>query len=301
MHVARDAVSNYLHEKGEPASYQQVHAAAVTGLAKENKLALDEFLDRPHQATSETQKWIESLFTGKDLLSHIAEEKASIESGLWWLVNPKSPQIPLVDRVEECIRLHLFENQMTTARAVKEMVYSSFPSLITLRDSLLLTCLESYAEMIDAETHQWKLRDSEKQEIRQWEIRKMHDSIVSIGRRLNYYVENQQPLLWYEDLKAPPRFRFHILTSAIVSNFFHEPQHENLSSILVLPGSRANLLAYKKEQNPVFTQILDQHFLVVKFRLIRDLDVNPLLSRELFKEQIAVDPPEYRSSQLALL
>jgi len=73
-----------------------------------------------------------------------------------------------------------------------------------------------------------------------------------------------------------------------------------LTSILVLPGSRANLLAYKKEHNPVFSQILDQEILVVKFRLIRDLDVNPLLSRELFREQIAADPPEYRSSQLVL-
>jgi len=298
--VARESVSDYLHEKGEPASYQQVHGAAVSGLAKENKLALDEFLDSPHQASSETQKWIESLFDDKELLSHIAGEKASIESGVWWLMNPQNPQTPLIDRVEECVRFHLFRNQITTARAVKEMVNTSFPGLFTPRDTMLLNCLESYADLLDSEKHQWKLRDSEKPEARQWEVRKMRDSIVSIGRRLNYYVENQEPLLWYEDLKAPPRFRFHVLTSAIVSDFFHEPQHENLTSILVLPGSRANLLAYKKERNPVFSQILDQDFLVVKFRLIRDLDVNPLLSRELFREQIAADPFEYRSSQLVL-
>jgi hypothetical protein len=60
------------------------------------------------------------------------------------------------------------------------------------------------------------------------------------------------------------------------------------------------LLAFKKERNPEFNRILDQNFQVVKFRLIRDLEVNPLLSRELFIEQIAADPPEYRSSQLVL-
>jgi hypothetical protein len=50
----------------------------------------------------------------------------------------------------------------------------------------------------------------------------------------------------------------------------------------------------------VLEAALDRDFVVVKFRLIRDLEANPLISRELFMEQIQVDPPEYRSSQLAL-
>ncbi len=207
FNTARDEVSNYLHEKGEPASYQQVHAAAVSGLAKKNKLALDEFLDSPNQASSETQKWVESIFQIKNFLSHIAGEKASIESGNWWLLNPANPQIPLLDRVEDCIRLHLFEHQTTTANNVKEIVYKSFPGIFTPRDILLLHCLESYADLIDQEANKWQLRESEKPEARQWDIQKVHESLVKIGRRLNYYVENQRPLLWFDDLKAPPRFQ----------------------------------------------------------------------------------------------
>jgi len=47
-------------------------------------------------------------------------------------------------------------------------------------------------------------------------------------------------------------------------------------------------------------EFLDKNFLAVKFRLIRGMEANPLLTRELFAEQVHSDPPEYRTSQLAL-
>ena len=300
IEIAREKVVAYLHEKGEPASYQQVHAAAVSGLAHENKLAVDKFLQNPHQATSETQKWVESLFQNSNFLTHIAGEKASHETGDWWLTHPSNPQVPLMDRVEERIIHHLIERRMTTAEAVKEAVYKAFPGILTPEDILLLNCLESYADLVDPQSHLWKLRDSEDPAARQQDIRRIRDSLIKIAHRLNYHVNGLDPLLWFEDLRSPPRFSFHILTSAIVSRHLQKPAHDNLTNILVLPGSRANLLAYKKDCNPLLKQILDQQFLVVKFRLIRDLGINPLLSRDLFNEQIITDPPEYHTSQLAL-
>ena len=83
-------------------------------------------------------------------------------------------------------------------------------------------------------------------------------------------------------------------------------RHLNKSSdqvkmkMMVLPGSRANLLAYKKDRDPVLKEIMLDCCMAVKFRLVRDLAANPLLSRELFLEQIKADPPEYNASQLAL-
>lgn len=298
--TARGEVSNYLHEKGEPASYQQIHAAGIAGLANKNKLAVNRFLQNPNQATSETQKWFESIFQADNFLSHIVGENAPLESGDWWLQYPTNPQTPLMDSVEERIIHHLSETPNTTARAVKEMVYSAFPGIFTPEDVLILTCLESYADLVSQKPHQWKLRDSEKPEARRQDIRQIRDSLISIAHRLDFDVEGVNPILWLENQRLPPRFAIHILTSAMVSEIIYQPQIESTKNILILPGSRANLLAYKKEHNPIFKQTLDQHFLVVKFRLIRDLGINPLLSRELFFEQIATDPPEYHSSQLAL-
>ncbi len=73
-----------------------------------------------------------------------------------------------------------------------------------------------------------------------------------------------------------------------------------ITNVLVLPGSRSNLLAYKKQRDPLLEQKITNHYLIVKYRLIRDLAINPLLSRDLFIKQILADPPEYHASQLAL-
>ncbi len=300
IRIAKEKVAAYLVEKGEPASYQQVHAAAVSGLANENNLAIDIFLQTPHQATSEIQKWIESLFQTGEFLTHIADEKASLETGDWWLNNPSITQLPLMDRVEERIILHLIENQTTTAEAVKEDIYQAFPGIFTPEDILLLTCLESYADLVDPQTHLWKLRDSEKIKARQQDVRQMRDSLINIAHRLDFQVNGHDPLLWFEDHQSQPCYSFHIFASAAVSRHLQKPPNATVTNILVLPGSRANLLAFKKERNPLLKQTLDQDFLVVKFRLIRDLEINPLLSRDLFTEQIIADPPEYHASQLVL-
>ncbi len=106
--------------------------------------------------------------------------------------------------------------------------------------------------------------------------------------------------IWYEPGLEDPVYSFHILASAIVDKHIRADQSKAQTKILLIPGSRANLLAYKKERDPVLKAALDRAYVVVKYRLVRDLEVNPLLTRELFIEQILVDPPEYRSSQLAL-
>ncbi|MEA3327117.1 MAG: hypothetical protein U9R53_07380, partial [Chloroflexota bacterium] len=202
--------------------------------------------------------------------------------------------------VEERIIRHLIENQTTTAEAVKEAVYQALQGIFTPEDVLLLNCLESYADLVDPQTHLWRLRDSEQPEARQQDIMQIQNSLVNIAHLLDYHMSGQDPLLWFEDHQSTPCFSFHIFASAIVSRHMQKPPNETLTNILILPGSRANLLAFKQERNPLLKQTLDQDFLVTKFRLIRDLEINPLLSRDLFNEQITTDPPEYRTSQLAL-
>jgi hypothetical protein len=138
-------------------------------------------------------------------------------------------------------------------------------------------------------------------EARKADVSRMQQCIATIGERLGYEVQGEDPLVWYDggqNRQAP--FTFHILASAIVQKHLQEPHLSTGVKILLIPGSRANLLAYKTQRDPVLKAALDREFVVVKFRLIRDLEANPLLTRELFLEQIRGDPPEYQSSQLVL-
>jgi hypothetical protein len=71
--------------------------------------------------------------------------------------------------------------------------------------------------------------------------------------------------------------------------------------IIIIPGSRANLLAFKLKHNPFLAKLIADHFKVVKFRQIRSIFENPLLTPELWDILIQEDPPELNASQLALL
>ena len=71
--------------------------------------------------------------------------------------------------------------------------------------------------------------------------------------------------------------------------------------IIIIPGSRANLLAFKLKHDPYLAKLIADHFKVVKFRQIRSIFENPLLTRELWDILIEEDPPELNAAQLALL
>ena len=298
--IAREKVRHYLRKKGEPANYQKIHSAAITGLAYENQLAIDIFLQNPNAAASETQKWIETLFEQKDFLIRVGGGTASLETGEWWLQNPGEVADPMIDRLEQKVLDHLIRTEITDAHTVKETIYQSFQGIFTPQNKVLLICLESYAELIDSENHLWKLRENEKPEVRKAEVDQIREALKSIGKRLNYKTTGEDPILWSEGDLTNPVYRFFVFSTAIISKHIQKGHYSPRKMVLVFPGSRANLLAFKKQRNPLLSNFLDSGLIAVKFRLVRDLEANPLLSRELFNEQILVDPPEYRSSQLAL-
>jgi len=301
LSAAKEAAVSYLQKKREPASYQQIHSAAITGMAGKNRLAIDIFLQSIHQATSETQKWVESLFNVPNLLTRVSGSSASLETGEWWLADPPEVHMTLIDDLEENIYGHLVSSPTTTADTVKCVAFRALPGIFTPEDHLILNCLDSYADLVDPEAHIWKLHESDEPAAREADQQSILQSLNHIAHRLDYRVSGEQPLYFYDANSAQPEFRFHVLTSAIVTPFLSGNLKPTRNNILVIPGSRANLLAFKRQRNPILGKRLDRGVLIVKFRLVRDMEVNPLLSRELFTDLIHADPPEYHASQLALL
>ncbi len=324
LSAARKAAVNYLKMKGEPANYQQIHTAVLASLAHENKLAVNIFLQNINQAASETQKHIEILFQEPQRLTKVTGEKASLEAGEWWLDDPKAINTTLIDHLEEQIYGHLAAVGTTTAERVKQVAYQALPGIFTPENDMILNCLSSYAVCKSKTScndrghplpQQWILQDFDRPTARKADKQAILTILQQIGQRLGYRVSGYEPLFWCDEDDATPGFSFHVLTTAIVSPYVRN-QYITInqlssagrsdvrpaqSNILVLPGSRANLLAFKRQRDPFLQKRLDRDFLVVKFRLVRDLEANPLLSRELFNDLIHADPPEYRASQLALL
>ncbi len=300
MSIARQKVKAYLTQKGEPANYQQIHTAAITGLANEENLGIDIFLQNLNSAASETQKWIESLFTEGDLLKRVGGGKASIETGEWWLVQPENPTAPLVDRIEQKLLFYLSINNEMTAKEIKGVIYETFQGLFTPMDNVLINCLDSYANLIDTENRLWKLKNNEEKLLQQAERKTIRELVKKLGKKLAYQTLGEKPILWIDENQPNPIFSFCVISTAIIPESIREMKTRAQRNILIIPGSRTNLLAFKKQRDPLIAELFDQNFLAVEFRLIRDLEANPLLSRELFNDQIQVAPMEYQSSQLAL-
>ena len=298
--LAKEVITSFFQQKGEPAHFDQVFEGAIVELAAQNALAVDIFLEKENQFASETERLLESLFEQRDFLQRVGGGTASLDTGIWWLTHPDQMEPPLIDRLEQIVVRHLIQNSETTSKAVKVAAYAEMPGIFTPSHDDLLNCLESYADLVDPDSHLWRLRESDQPATRKVDIAEMNAALTRIGQTLGYEVRAGDYLTWHEPGSPTASYSFVVLASAIVEKHLTNPQNDAKNRIILIPGSRANLLAYKEERDPVLKAKLDHGFTLMKYRLVRDLEANPLLSRELFREQLMADPPEFQSSQLAL-
>jgi hypothetical protein len=123
----------------------------------------------------------------------------------------------------------------------------------------------------------------------------MYTLIETIGKRLGYTTRRQDKLLQWEENGKTVR-TFNVLASALLGRAVQEATPD---TVIVIPGGRAALAAYKQERDPSLASQLKKHKLV-KYRLLRTLLEVPILTRETFEEQIASDPVEKSSGQMMM-
>jgi hypothetical protein len=70
-------------------------------------------------------------------------------------------------------------------------------------------------------------------------------------------------------------------------------------TVIVIPGGRAALVAYKQERDPSLKEGSKKHRLV-KYRLLRSVLDLPILTHETFDEQITSDPVEKATGQMMM-
>jgi len=70
--------------------------------------------------------------------------------------------------------------------------------------------------------------------------------------------------------------------------------------LIVLPGGRANLVAFKLQRDPRLRQAVEEGWRFVKYRQVRWLAENPALSIESLDEFLAQDSLTYDAPQLRL-
>ena len=294
MDILKNAIQNYLTERGEPAKYLHVHTAGLTALAEANALKEKGFeFDEDLRSTND---WFVSSLKQDDRFIHYSTGE-SVETGVWGLRSMEEaeqgqPQDSLSDRVEVAIVNFLQKNPDTVYIEVENDLNPRFDGLQTPSKGLIYAIMNSYAEKQGAA---WKLRIEDVSSARREELSSIYGLIDSIGQRLGYKTSRQDKILrWTEDGKTVQVFK--VLASALIGRALQDAEP---NTIIVIPGGRAALAAYKLESNPALAARMRKHSLV-KYRLLRTLLEVPILTRETFQEQIASDPVEKSTGQMMM-
>ena len=296
----KDAIRSHLAERGEPASYLHVHAAGLIALTeahalKKKQLEFDE-------AMRATNVLIQSVLSEEESFIHHSNGE-SVETGLW-AIRPSnglpinsdaSKDESLTDRVEVAIVNHLQKNPKSIYLEIEDMLYQQFPGLLTPSKRMIYSVLESYATR-DGAT--WTLRAEDVASARRAERDTIIPMLELVGKRLGYstsQVENNH--IWEEN--GAIQFAFCVLASSLIERAIAETPYSPEQTIIVIPGGRASLIAYKAQRDPALAEQL-KNYRIMKYRLLRALLEVPVLTRNTFEEQIASDPLEKSRSQMIM-
>ena len=201
----------------------------------------------------------------------------------------------LSDRVEVAIVTFLQKNPDSIYLEIEDDLYPRFPGLLTPSKAMIYSVLYSYAEK---DGGAWRLRPEDVASARRNEMNTIAAMIEIVGRRLNYTTRREEKnFLWEE--QGQVKYAFYVLASALIGRAIAETPYLPGQTIVVIPGGRAALAAYKAQRDPALAARMKTYRLV-KYRLMRTLVEVPVLTRDTFEEQIASDPLEKSKAQMIM-
>ncbi|MBE0670705.1 MAG: hypothetical protein IH588_08965 [Anaerolineales bacterium] len=296
--ILQKAIYEYISSRGEPASYLHAHTAGLVALAEANALKQPEL--EFDEALRKTQILFSSALKDDKRFIHYSTGE-SVDTGMWGL-NPSIPTNAgsppaihtesLSDLAEMAVVAYLQKNPNVIFLEVEEDLYPRFPGLMTPSKGLIYAVLNSYAEKNGAN---WNLRAEDVASTRREEMKNIFALLEKIGERLNYQSSRDDKVLTWKDNGQVVK-KFHVLASALLNRAL---EHADEQTVIVIPGGRAALAAYKQERDPSLKARLKKYKLV-KYRLLRSLLEVPILTRETFEEQVASDPVEESKGQMMM-
>jgi hypothetical protein len=324
--VIQSAAQDHLRQKGEPASYLHLHAAALSELAQSHRLLTAE---TPEATAAERFRLfgaaLEQAFIQPNAFSRYGGSSRSLDVGQWWLVEgavkPRSNDpastvnMPLADRVEMEVVRFLHKHPASTLDQVDEALCAQFTGLSTPGRELIQECLASYGEASPSGSPAWQLRPEDAPSARRADLDAMKALLDRMGTRLGFRFEAAETiggktvLMWVE-ANGEVAGVFYIIASAMVGSVVFAPQSiapmahivdPSARRMIILPGGRARLVEYKLNRDPRLRGVLQEDWRLIKYRHLRRLADDLSLRRENLERLLDLDPLANRDPQLPLL
>jgi hypothetical protein len=288
-----EAIQAYLRRRNEPVLYILLHAACLDAI-----LAAGAIPNPVNGAASDSlaivQSSIDRVFSNKQFLRRFESQAQNNESGLWWLAQlPAEADLPLSDRIEMEVVRFLDRHPGSSLAEIDRALCTTFPGLMTPPLELIQACLDSYGEASGSDPTMWSLCEREKPSVRQVNLQNVRRLMQQLSERLGYRADGENPIVWHSP-SGQKSYQFYVFASSIISRFVNFPQElDPHACILVLPGSRSNLLAYKLQRDPRLAESVAAGWRFLKFRHLRRLIERDDLNPQTWDKLIDLDPPQW--------
>jgi hypothetical protein len=324
-----------LRARSEPAPYLVVYAAGLEALARQRAIPasmpggrgkpgipgdlftrLQTCLSRPFsdrtflRVASSTASGApnpprESARSGKSEGAGVNPED---ERGWWWLTGATSATasaLPLTDRIEREIVRSLQKNPVLPFTELEQALCAHFTGLQTPPVEVIRAVLESYGEALPGQPGIWRLRPGDTPAARRADLAAMHHHLTGLGHKLRFTVSSDSgdayPAVVYWHDSGEPAWSFYLMASSIISRYvLTPPAGAGGQRVLVLPGGRARLLAYKLRRDPRLAEAA-AGWRILKYRHLRDLSETAALTRDQWETLLDEDPLTDEASQIRLL
>lgn len=309
--ISLQAAHSLLRQRGEPADYLHLHAAALSAISQSKGTFGWETLP-PADVLQQIQTKFQKLFSLQGGFLRFGGSEHSLEVGKWWLREPLSNltenelELPLADRVEVALVRFLIRNPRIQLDEIDRELCKQFPGLQTPGPGLIQACLTSYAEQETDDERRWQIRSQDTPAARRADLKEMSKLLEQIGGQLGYSIEyktvgqfSQRMTVW-QDTLGEVKYAFYLLASAIFSEILKIKAFPPGKSLIIFPGGRANLVAYKLENNPLLRQATDAGWRFIKFRQLRRIAHIGHLEQANLDDLFAVDPVSQSDPQIPL-
>ena len=323
--TAIQAIHEYLTAYGQPAPFLPTWSAGLWGIvnAEYTPSSIEVTPDsEPVMGFSEAQNTLKDILTYRGGFLRFGGGEI-LENSQWWL-RPESekelniPEHPIADRLEIEVVNQLVHNQACTATELESHLFQAFPGLLTPDDEWLPVILDSYAIEEVPESGHWHLRPEDNPAARRTDLEKMREQLALLAQRTGFSQEGDFPLIWYDD-HGIQAYWFFPMVSAVIANIIlgktMQPPSPASKSIVVIPGGRANLAAYKLRRDPRLRRLcqpydpattgetpnLETGWRIIKLRHLRWLVENVGQMQQPLEELLRLDPLTFSAPQMRLL
>jgi len=294
--IAQQAAYQVIVDRSEPTAWEIIHAAALS------QVALGHLFPAPSgEAETEFTNCQAVINEAAESHPQVAAAKGE-ESDLgstWWIHDPTAASIPLADRVEAEVARLLAEHGPIESASLDHLVCETFPGLVTPETRLVRACLRSYGQEDEAKAL-WSLRPEDNAESRAADLESVRMALIHLGERFGFRLSGVNPLE-FRDAADAPAIQFFLITSAAFGRYLLDPRLDPAHAWVVLPGGRVSLAEYKMRRNWLLRRAVENGWQFLKFRHVRRMLDDALLTRETLEQRLALDPLGNPGDQIAFI